>query len=441
TVSGKLRNMVGVTTDWFTHLKEKYGEGRVRRTEIRNFDTIEASTVVEANEKLYMNEKEGFIGTGLKKDTFVCNCSDIDDIIVFYRNGKMKVVRVAEKIFVGHGILHVQVFKRNDRRTTYNMVYRDGQKGWFYMKRFNVVGITRDKEYDLTQGKPGSLVKWFTANANGEAEVIKVTHEFTPKLKKVIFEKDFREVAIKGKTAMGVILSKNNINRITLKSAGLSTLGGRKVWFDRDVNRINYDSHGDLLGEFHEGDMILVVLSSGEFYMTNFDANNHYEDNILRLEKFVRGKVWTAVVRDADQGGRCYLKRFAFECTKRHQSITGDNPKSALVLLTDEYYPLLKVVYRDINNYEGVLEIDAEEFVGVKGFKAKGKRMYAGDVVGVELLENKRKGSPPQVTIPLKGVPNEGVEEDVNIDGEPGVSDQQIIDEMIGQTNLFDELF
>ena len=439
-INKKLKNMVGVTIDWFTHLKEKYGAQHPRLTEIRNFDTIEATKVVEANQKLYINEAEGFIGTGLKKDDFVCNCSDIDDIIIFYKNGKMKVVKVAEKIFVGQNIIHVQVFKKNDSRTVYNMIYRDGKKGVFFIKRFNVLSVARDREVDLTQGTPGSYVKYFTANPNGEAEIIKITLDFAPKIKKIFFEKDFSEVAIKGKTAKGNILTKQSINRITLKSAGRSTLGGRKVWYDKDVNRLNYDSHGELLGEFNDQDSILVVLDNGEFYTTSFDANNHFEDNILFIEKYNKEKVWTAVVEDADQGSMYYLKRFPLESSKRHQSLIGDNPKSKLVALTDEAYPLFRITYLGPSKYEGTLDIDAEEFIMVKSSKAKGKRITTSKVVNVEQLESVRKPEPEDDSDlnDNLNVDSDAPSEPENLDPEADKSQQQIIDEMTGQTNLFD---
>ena len=260
-----LAHMTDVTINWFTFIKEKYGHEHPRLTEIRSFDTIEATKVVEANEKLYINRQEGFVGTGLKKDEFVCNCSDIDDIILFYRDGKYKVIKVADKIFVGKNVMHVQVFKKNDKRTIYNAVYRDGKKGYYFIKRFNVTSITRDKEYDLTMGTPGSRVMYFTANPNGEAETIKITLDLDPTKKKqnIFMEKDFSEVIIKGRASRGNLLSKKSIHRIGLKSHGHSTLGGRRVWFDPDVNRINYEEHGRLLGEFWDGDSILVVLDNG----------------------------------------------------------------------------------------------------------------------------------------------------------------------------------
>ena len=266
-----LANLVEVTANWFQFLKDKYGKDHPRLTEIRNFDTIDSAKVAEANQKLYINRSDGFIGTGLKKDEFVCNCSDLDDVIIFYKDGKYKIVRVAEKLFVGKNILYVNVFKKNDSRTIYNAVYRDGKKGACYIKRFNVTSMTRDKEYDLTQGTDGSRVMYFTANPNGEAEVIKVTLDPSQNIKRVFLVKDFSEIMIKGRASKGNLLTKYQVTRIGLKSHGHSTLGGRKVWFDPDVNRLNYDDHGKMLGEFYDDDQILVILSNGDYYLSNCD--------------------------------------------------------------------------------------------------------------------------------------------------------------------------
>ena len=440
-----LSNMVEVTAAWFTYLKEKYGKNHPRLTEIRNFDTIEATKVVEANEKLYINRQEGFVGTGLKKDEFVCNCSDIDDIIIFYKDGKYKVIKVADKVFVGKNIIHVAVFKKNDKRTIYNVVYRDGKQGNYYIKRFNVPTVTRDRDYDLTQGKPGSRVNYFTANPNGEAEIIKVTLDPTPKLKNIFIEKDFSKILVKSRTAMGNILTKYPVHRISLKSHGHSTLGGRKVWFDADVNRLNYDDHGTLLGEFNEGEHILVVLKSGEYYMTNFDANNHYEDNIMRIEKFVPHKVWCAVVRDADQGGTPYIKRFLFEMTKRRQSYIGENPKNELLLLTDTPAPHLLLTFGGNDAFRGTLELDVNEFALVKGYKARGKRLTTFELAKLEELEP--VAAEPEDSEPADGgdVPPadaDGTADNKtseNLDPDAGKSKQQIIDEITGQLSLFDE--
>lgn len=435
-----LAHMTEVTINWFEYLREKYGKDHPRRTEIRNFDTIEVTKVVEANRKLYINRQEGFVGTGLKKDELVCNCSDLDDIIIFYRDGKFKVTKVAEKIFVGKNILHVQVFKKNDTRTIYNCVYRDGKTGPYYIKRFNITSVTRDKTYDITQGKPGSRVVYFTPNPNGEAEVIKVTLEPDPKRKRqnIFMEKDFSEVLIKGRAAKGNLLTKKNIHRIGLKSHGHSTLGGRKVWFDPDVNRINYEGHGRFLGEFADTESILVVLDNGEFYITNFDANNHYEPNILRLEKWDEHKVWTAILLDADNDGRPYLKRFTMDATKRHQNFLGDNPDSRLLLLTDTAYPRIQVTYGGADAVRPQEEIDAESFVGQKSFKAKGKRLTTWTVERVEELEPLRLPEPEK----QEEEPTEDTDtpqEEENLDPDKGKSQQQVIDEITGQLNLFSE--
>ncbi len=440
-----LNNMVEVTAHWFTSLKEKYGAGHPRRTEIRNFDTIEATKVVEANEKLYINRQEGFIGTGLKKDEFVCNCSDIDDIIVFHKDGKYKVVHVADKIFVGKNIIHVGVFKKNDRRTVYNAVYRDGRAGTYFMKRFSVTSVTRDREYDVTLGTPGSRIVYFTANPNGEAEVIKITLEPSEVKRRgaIIFDRDFSTIPIKGRSARGLTLTKKAINRISLKSHGHSTLGGRKVWFDPDVNRLNYDEHGRLLGEFHDDDSILVVLDGGLFYTTNFDANNHYEQEISRIEKFDAAKVWTAVLFDADNNGWLYLKRFHMEPTSRRQSFVGDNAQSRLLLLTDTPYPRIKVTLGGQDAARAPIEIDAEQFIAVKGFKAKGKRITTWQVAAVEELEPTRQPEPEAETAPDDddGQEHEAEEQTQATPPDPdeGKSTQQIINEITGQLSLFDD--
>ncbi len=430
-----LNNMVEVTARWFMHLKEKYGAEHPRRTEIRNFDTIEATKVVEANQKLYINRQDGFIGTGLKKDEFVCNCSDIDDIIIFYRDGKYKVIRVAEKIFVGKHILHVGVFKKNDKRTIYNVVYRDGKAGAYFIKRFAITGITRDREWDLTQGTPGSKVLYFTANPNGEAEIIKITLDpSTAKRKTSIFqEKDFADVLIKSRGAKGTILSKKPINRIGLKSHGHSTLGGRKVWYDPDVNRLNYNEHGRLLGEFHDDDQILVVLDNGDFYTSTFEENNHYENNIKVIEKFDPEKVWSAVLYDADNQGYPYLKRFLMESSKSKRNYLGDNRNSLPVLLTDQVYPRIKVTYGGNDAFRPEEEIDVEQFIGVKGYKAKGKRISTWQIEKIEELEPLRW--PEQTETNGDEDDNDGEEE--NLDPDAGKSEQQVIDEITGQLSLF----
>ena len=440
-----LNNMVEVTAKWFTYLKDKYGAAHPRLTEIKSFDTIEATKVVEANQKLYINRAEGFIGTALKKDEYVCNCSDIDDIIIFYRDGKYKVTKVADKIFVGKNVIHVAVFKKGDKRTIYNVVYRDGKMGKYFIKRFFVASITRDREYDLTQGKPGSRVVYFTANPNGEAEVIKITLEPVPHMKNVFKEKDFSDVGIKARTAKGTQLTRFNIHRISLKSHGHSTLGGRKVWFDNDVKRLNYDEHGKYLGEFSDDDTILVVLDNGDYYLTNFDANNHYEDNIQIIEKYNPHKVWTAVLFDADQNNYLYLKRFTMDATKRKQNYIGENPKSQLACLTDTAYPRFKVVFGGADQARAPMEIDAEEFIKPKSFKAKGKRISTWQVDHVEELEPLKQPEPEPETDDGNDNNNDSdYGSTVNNSSEESQTEAKgtnriEIDEATGQFNLFPE--
>ena len=430
-----LANLVEVTANWFQFLKDKYGKEHPRLTEIRNFDTIEATKVAEANQKLYINRTDGFIGMGLKKDEFVCNCSDIDDIIIFYKDGKYKVIRVADKVFVGKNILHVAVFKKNDSRTTYNVVYRDGKKGWYFMKRFNVTSMTRDKEYDLTQGTPGSKVMYFTANPNGEAEIIKVTLDPNPKLKKIFIDQDFSQVMIKGRASKGNLLTKFPVHRIGLKSHGHSTLGGRKVWYDPDVNRLNYDDHGRLLGEFYDDEQILVVLDNGDFYLTSFDLNNHFEPNILRIEKYDADKVWTAILFDADNQGYPYLKRFQMDASKKKQNWLSENLASKLILLTDTVYPRIKITYGGADEFRGSEEIDAEQFITVKGFKAKGKRLSTYQIESIEELEPIRFPEEPDNSDNSEDSDDSGED----LDPDAGKSEQQVRDELTGQLRLFDD--
>lgn len=432
-IDNHLANIVEYTIDWYRMLKEKYGKVFPRRTELRNFDTIEAAKVVEANEKLYINREEGFIGTSLKKDEFIANCSDIDDIILFFRDGRYMVTPVTDKKFVGKNILYANVFKKNDKRTIYNVVYRDGKEGTHYIKRFSVTSIIRDREYDVTQGTPESRIVYFSANPNGEAEVIKVTLKPNPRIRRIIFEEDFSTITIKGRQAQGNILTRNPVHKVALKQKGGSTLGGRKVWFDRDVLRLNYDGRGEYLGEFQSDDTILVVLNNGEFYTTNFDLSNHYEDNVSIVEKFNPNKVWTALLNDADQQGYPYLKRFCLEASNRKQNYLGENKNSRLILLTDEFYPRFEVVFGGHDNFREALTIDAEEFIAVKGFKARGKRITTFTVETINELEPTRFPEPEENNEPAEGVDDEPE----NLDPDSGKSDDDIRDEITGQMKLF----
>ena len=429
-INHNLDNLVDYTISWYLMLKERYGKNYPRKTEIRSFENIEAVKVAEANEKLYVNREEGFIGTGMKKDEFVCNCSDIDDIIVFFKDGNYKVVKVSEKMFVGKGILYASIFKKNDKRTIYNVVYRDGKTGSFYIKRFPVTGVTRDKEYDLTKGKPGSRIAYFSANPNGEAETIKVILKPKPRLRILQFEKDFSDIDIKGRSAMGNILTKADVHRIQLKHKGLSTLGGRKVWFDPDVFRLNYEGGGKYLGEFQGDDMILVTTRGGDYRICNFDLTNHFPADILHIEKFDEGKVWSAALFDADQG-YAYLKRFTLEASEKPLNFLGDNPDSRLFLLTDVVYPRVKVIFGGNDDFRESLEIDVEEFIGVKSYKAKGKRISNFEVKTVEELEPVRFPEPeaePQETMKVE------IDEE---NGENTISDADLRDEITGQMKLF----
>lgn len=422
-----LANLVGYTIDWFEHLKSEYGHEHPRRTIIRSFDNIEAATVAEANEKLYINREDGFIGTGLKKDEFVCNCSDIDDIIIFFKDGKYKVVKVSEKLYVGKNIIYINVFKRNDLRTIYNLVYQDGKGGTVYMKRFAVTGVTRDKEYDMTRGKKGSKIWWFSANPNGEAETLRITLKEKPRLKKLQFDIDFADLAIKGKAAIGNLVTRNEVHRVSLKEKGVSTLGGREVWFDPDVLRLNYDGRGNSLGEFFGDDLVLVILKDGQYYTSTFDASNHYEDNIMIIEKYKNNKVWTAVLNDADQGYP-YIKRFAFEPTTKKLSFIGENAASELLLLSDNKYPRFQVTFGGADSVREPLIIDAEEYIGEKSYKAKGKRVTTFEVDNIKEIEPRE-------------VPEEELEEPEIIEEtveEEQINQNDVRDELTGQMRLFD---
>ena len=376
-----LAHLTEYTIQWFEHLKEKYGDKYPRRTEVRNFAAINVKTVVEANEKLYINRADGFIGTGLKKDEYLFDCSDIDDIIIFYKDGKYKIVKVADKLFVGSNILYIDIFKKADERTIYNVVYRDGKGGIYYWKRFFVTGISRDKEYDLTAGKAGSRVVYFSANKNGEAEKVRVLLKPAPHVKKPDFTMDFSELAIKSRSARGNVFSKYDIKSVTLRSKGGSTLGGRQVWFDPDILRINYDGQGMYLGEFQSEDQVLVVMKNGDFFLTSFDLTAHFEDNIRIIEKYDPEKVWSLLLWDADQK-YFYGKRFQMNASIKVQNMLGDNPNSRIELLSDRSEACFRVVFTD--EAREPLTLLMEEFIAVKGVTARGKRVTTFDVKQLE---------------------------------------------------------
>ena len=376
-----LKNLNDYTIAWFDSLKAKYGHLYPRRTEVRNFANINIKTVVEANEKLYINRADGFIGTGLKKDEYLFNCSDIDEVIIFHKDGKYKIVKVADKVFVGSDIIHIDIYRKNDHRTIYNAIYRDGKKGIYFMKRFAVTGVARDKEYDLTQGKPGSRVMYFTANPNGEAEVIKIQLKPALHLKKLDVIKDLSELAIKSRTARGNVLTKYEVKSITLKQKGHSTLGGRKVWFDPDVLRLNYDGQGHYLGEFVEEDRILVITNNGGYYLTNFDLTAHFDQNIWRIEKFDSDKVWSLAMWNADLG-YYYGKRFQFDAQAKLQNMLGENAESKMIVLSDREEAQLRITFTDETKPE--MEVLMSEFIDVKSPKAKGKRFSTWEIAKIE---------------------------------------------------------
>lgn len=396
-VKRNLAALVEYTIAYFSQLKEKYGHYYPRITEISNFETIEATKVAVANAKLYMNRAEGFVGMDLKKDDnaeYVCDCSDIDDIVVFLKNGKYIVTKVTDKAFVGKNIIHAGVFIKNDSRTIYNAVYRDGKAGNVYVKRFSITSVTRDKEYDLTQGKPDSQLLWFSANPNGEAEVLKVFLKPRPKLKKLIYDFDFASIAVKGRASMGNILSKNPIHKVQLKSKGVSTIGGKPIWFDPDINRLNEDSHGEYLGEFHSNDLILAVLKDGSFYTTNYDLSNRYQGDILKVEKLDTQKTYSAIYFDGESQ-TYYLKRFSFEPSANAASLfISEYQGSKLIEISTDPYPQVLVQFGGKHEKRASETIDVEEFIGKKGFRAKGKRVTTFEVASITFIEPLQKQAP-----------------------------------------------
>ena len=387
-VKHHLKNLTEYTIAWFEKLKEKYGKGRERKTELRTFDKVEATQVALANVKLYMNAEDGFIGTGLKKDLFVCDCSDIDEIIVFRADGKCIITKVQEKVFVGKDIIHAQVFKKNDERTVYNLIYRDGQSGVSYIKRFSVIGVTRDKEYDLTKGSKGSRVLYFTANPNGEAEVINIQLKPHAKLKKLQFDEDFAAIAIKGRSSMGNIVTKYPVKKIVLKSKGVSTLAGRKIWYDEILKRLNADGRGKYLGEFDGDDRILTVLSDGTYELTSFDLNNHFDDKMILIEKYQPEKVYS-VVHFEGKSKNYMVKRFKFELTSlgKQTSIISEESGSKLVIISGAQQPVITVEQlKGKTEVAETVELNLSELIDIKGMKAMGNRISQHPVKSVALL-------------------------------------------------------
>ena len=387
-VNNHLAHLTDYAISYFKHILEKYGKGRDRKTEIRNFEDIQAATVAVANEKLYVNRTTGFAGYGLKREEgveFVCDCSKMDDIIVFRRDGSMMVTKVQDKCFVGSAecteIIFISVFRKRDERTVYNMVYRDGTAGYIFVKRFSVTGITRDKPYDLTKGTKNSKVLYFTANPNGEAEVITIHHVSKPKLKKTSFDFDFATLAIKGRQAMGNILTRNAVRNINKVGEGISTLGARKIWFDESVKRLNVNEAGRLLGEFKGADKIFTLMQSGIFRNTNFDLSNHFEDDLLEIRKYNRHNIVTVIYKEAEAGSY-YVKRFSVEdATDKKLSFLEEGSGDAMVTYSMDTYPRMEMVYDENSGKKVESEIvDVYDFIAVKGYKAKGKRLTTAEV-------------------------------------------------------------
>jgi topoisomerase-4 subunit A len=376
----KLTHLIDYVVEYFLQIKKKYAVGRERKSEIRNFENIDAKQVVAANVKIYVNREEGFVGTGLKKDEFVCDCSDLDDIIVFLEDGTFSVAKVADKVFFGKSIIHVSVFKKNDDRTVYNVVYQDGKAGFAYVKRFAVTGITREKKYDITKGAPNSKVLYFTVNPNGEAEHIRVFLKNKPNLRRLQYDFDFSILAIKGRSSMGNIISRNPIKKIVLENEGVSTLSARKIWFDESIKRLNTDERGLYLGEFSVEDKLLTIYKSGYYKLTNFDLSNRYDDDLLLIEKYNPHKIISAVYYDGEQKF-VYLKRFKIDENDKKNLFIGEHANSELLEFSFDYRPQLKLIFDKKNGKELPDEVvNVEEFINEKSYKARGKRLSTNKI-------------------------------------------------------------
>lgn len=396
-VENHLKHLIDYAINYYRQIKRKYGKGRERKTEIRNFDNIEATMVAVANQKLYINREDGFAGIALKKDEYVCECSDIDDIIVFREDGICIITKVAEKVYVGQNVIHIDVFKRNDERTIYNMIYRDGKAGKNYVKRFAVVGVTRDKEYNLTKKTDDSKVLYFSANPNGEAEIVRITLRPKPRLKVTAFDYDFSDLAIKGRSSQGNIITKNYIRKIIKKEEGVSTLGAIDVWFDESVKRLNTDERGLLLGAFKGDDKILTIMKSGEYRLSGFEFTTHFDEDLMHIEKFDPNKIMSVVYVEGQQG-YWYFKRFRLEESDKKTLFISEHPNSKLISWSLDYRPVFNVIFDAKKNDKEIddLEINAEEFIAVKGYKAKGKRISNFVIKKIDWLES-LPYSPPDV--------------------------------------------
>lgn len=424
-VKHNLENLIDFAIAYFTRLKEKYGKGRERQTELRIFDDIEATKVVLRNTKLYVNKEEGFVGTSLKKDEYVTDCSDIDDVIVFLRDGKMMITKVDAKTFVGKDIIHIAIFDKSDKRTIYNMIYRDGKSGPSYIKRFNVSGVTRDKAYDLTNETAGSQVVYFSCNPNGEAEVITILLRQVGSVKKLKFDIDFASLAIKGRASKGNLVTKYPIKKIELKEKGISTLLPRKVWFDDTVQRLNVDARGELLGEFRPNDKILVISQSGKIKVITPELSTHFDEDMVVLEKWVPKKPISAIYYDGDKE-RYYIKRFLVETENKEESFITEHPNSQLEIVSTDYRPVAELVFTKIKGVQKeTITVDIESFISVKGFRALGNQLTTDKLKQVNLLES----------LPYE-IPVEIIPEDLEVRGETGADDADIQLEDDGQITL-----
>jgi topoisomerase-4 subunit A len=425
-VEHHLANLIDFAIAYFTKLKEKYGKGRERQTELRIFDDIEATKVVLRNTKLYVNREEGFVGTSLKKDEYVTDCSDIDDVIVFLRNGKMMITKVDAKTFVGKDIIHIAIFDKSDKRTIYNMIYRDGKSGPSYIKRFNVSGVTRDKPYDLTNETAGSQILYFSCNPNGEAEVITILLRQVGSIKKLKFDIDFASLAIKGRASKGNLVSKYPIKKIELKEKGISTLLPRKVWFDDTVQRLNVDARGELLGEFRPSDKILVISQAGKIKVITPELTTHFDEDMIVLEKWAPKKPISAIYYDGEKE-RYYIKRFLLETENKEESFITEHPNSRLEIVATDYRPVAELVFPKIKGVQKENQtVDIESFIAVKGFKALGNQLTTDKLKQVNLLE----------PLPYEA-PEEIIPEEIEVKGDTSIDDSDIQLEDDGQVVLF----
>ena len=422
-----LTHIIDFAIAFFTTLKEKYGKGRERQTELRSFDTIEATKVALRNTKLYINREEGFIGTGLKKDEYVTDCSDIDDVIVFLRDGRMVITKVDDKKFIGKDIIHIAIFDKNDKRTIYNVIYRDGKSGASFVKRFNVSSVTRDKEYHLTQEKPGSQILYFSSNPNGEAEVVTILLRQVGSVKKLKWDMDFSEILIKGRGSKGNTVSKYPIKKIELKEKGISTLRPRKIWFDDTVQRLNTDGRGELLGEFKPNDRLLIISQSGKLKTIIPELTTHFDEDMIVLEKWKPNKPISAIYFDGEKG-RYYVKRFLVENENKEEIFISEHEKSQLEIVSTDWLPMAEVVFAKVKGEQKeTIHVNLEDFIAVKGIKALGNQLTADKVKQINLLdplpfEEPKEPEPEKMEVTDEESVSDDIKTDLEDDGQIGLS-------------------